>query len=78
MKKLPLATISILSISLLSTPASSASFNCNKAATWVEKTVCESPELSKLDKAMAKKYRSDLNNAANDEDSEIYKKNVII
>ena len=78
MKKLTLATISILGISLLSTYANSASFDCSKASTWVEKTICKSPELSKLDEAMAKKYRKDLTNAANDEDSEIYKKNAII
>ena len=78
MKKLTLATISIVGISLLSTHTNSASFDCNKASTWVEKTICKSPELSKLDEAMAKKYRKYLTNAANEEDSEIYKKNAII
>ena len=78
MKKLTLATISIVGISLLSTHTNSASFDCNKASTWVEKTICKSPELSKLDEAMAKKYRKDFINAANDEDSNIYKNNVII
>lgn len=78
MKKLTLTTISILGISLLSTYANSASFDCNKASTWVEKTICKSPELSKLDEAMAKKYKEDITNTANDEDSEIYKKNAII
>lgn len=78
MKKLTLTTISTLGIYLLSTYANSASFDCNKASTWVEKTICKSPELSKLDEAMAKKYIKDLNNAANDEDSEVYKNNAII
>ena len=78
MKKLTLTIISILGISLLSTYANSASFDCNKASTWVEKNICKSPELSKLDEAMAKKYRKGLTNAANDEDSEIYKNNAII
>jgi uncharacterized protein len=78
MKKLALATVTSLSIYLLSTHANSASFNCSKASTWVEKTVCTNAELSKLDEAMAKKYRKDLTNAANDEDSEAYKNNVIL
>ena len=78
MKKFILATISIVGISLLSTHANTASFDCNKASTWVEKTICQSAELSKLDEAMAKKYRKYLTNAANDEDSEIYKNNAII
>ena len=78
MKKLTLATISIVGISLLSTHTNAASFDCNKASTWLEKTICRSSELSKLDEALAKKYRKDLNYAANDEDSDIYKNNVII
>jgi uncharacterized protein len=47
-------TISILG--LLSTQATAASFDCKKAASWVEKTVCANPELSKLDEQMAKAY----------------------
>ena len=78
MKRLALVTISIVGVTLLSIHANSASFDCNKASTWVEKTICKSPELSKLDEAMAKKYIKDLNNAANDEDSEVYKNNAII
>lgn len=78
MEKLSVATISILGACLLSTNANSASFDCSKAITWVEETICTSTELSALDEAMAKKYREDINNAANDEDSEIYKNNVII
>ncbi|WP_261869229.1 lysozyme inhibitor LprI family protein [Psychrobacter sp. JCM 18901] len=58
MKKLCITTIGILGTCLLSTYANSASFDCNKAASWVEKTVCESSELSKLDDTMAKKYKS--------------------
>lgn len=78
MKKLCITTIGILGTCLFSTYANSASFDCNKAATWVEKTVCESSELSKLDDTMAKKYREDINHAANDEDRDIYKNNVIL
>ena len=78
MKKLWITIIGILGTCLLSTYANSASFDCNKAATWVEKTVCDSPELSRLDNVMAKKYRTNLNNVANEEDSKSYKNNVII
>ena len=41
---------------LFSTQASAASFDCKKAASWLEKTVCSNPELSKLDEQMAKAY----------------------
>ena len=74
MKKSALATISILGACLLSTPANSASFDCNKAATWVEKTICQSPELSKLDETMAEKYKQNLSDTS-DKD---YKNNLIV
>jgi uncharacterized protein len=45
---------------LLSTQAVAASFDCNKAASWLEKTVCSNPELSKLDEQLAKAYRDAL------------------
>ena len=64
------------SICILSTHANSASFDCTKATTWVEKTICESLELSKLDEAMAKKYKNNLVNHS-DEDSKTYKARVI-
>jgi len=41
---------------LLATQATAASFDCKKAASWAEKTVCSNPELSKLDEQMAKAY----------------------
>lgn len=77
MKKLALATISILGACLLSTHANSASFDCNKATTWVEKAICKSPKLSKLDEAMAKKYKKELANGSDYEDTKSYKNNVI-
>ena len=40
--------------------AFAASFDCNKAASWVEKTVCSNPELSKLDDGLAKAYHDAL------------------
>ena len=45
---------------LLSTQAVAASFDCKKATTWVEKTVCSNPELSKLDEELAKAYHDAL------------------
>jgi uncharacterized protein YecT (DUF1311 family) len=45
---------------LLSTQAIAASFDCKKAATWLEKTVCSNPELSKLDDQLAKAYHDAL------------------
>ncbi|WP_394209965.1 lysozyme inhibitor LprI family protein [Psychrobacter piscatorii] len=77
MKKLCITTIGILGTCLFSTYANSTSFDCNKAATWVEKTVCESSELSKLDDTMAKKYKSNLDAAPDYEDSKAFKDRFI-
>jgi uncharacterized protein len=52
--------IIIVLFGLLSTQAIAASFDCNKAATWVEKSVCSNPELSKLDEELAKAYHDAL------------------
>ena len=40
--------------------ANAANFDCKKAMTEAEKTICGSPELSKLDKELAKAYREAL------------------
>lgn len=77
MKKSALAIMSILGTALLSTAAHSASFDCKKAATWVENTVCANAELSKLDDAMAEKYKRDLANTSDYEDSQTYKDGII-
>jgi uncharacterized protein len=45
---------------LLSTQANAASFDCNKAATWLEKTVCSDEVLSQLDDQLAKAYHDAL------------------
>ena len=37
-----------------------ASFNCSKAGASVEKTICASKTLSRLDEQLAKAYESDL------------------
>jgi uncharacterized protein YecT (DUF1311 family) len=52
--------IIIVLFGLLSTQALAASFDCKKAATWLEKTVCSNPELSKLDDELAKAYHDAL------------------
>lgn len=77
MKKSTVAIITTLGVCLLSTHANPASFDCQKASTWVEKTICESTELSNLDEAMAKNYETDLTSAADYEDSKAYKDGLI-
>jgi len=52
--------IVVILFGLLSTQATAASFDCNKATTWLEKTVCSNPELSKLDEELAKAYHDAL------------------
>jgi uncharacterized protein YecT (DUF1311 family) len=52
--------IIIVLLGLFSTQAIAASFDCNKAASWLEKTVCSNPELSKLDEELAKAYHDAL------------------
>ena len=54
--KISISIIIIALFGLFSTQATAASFDCKKAASWVEKTVCSNPELSKLDDEMAKAY----------------------
>lgn len=58
--KASVGIIIIALFGLLSTQAIAASFDCKKAATWVEKTVCSNPELSKLDEELAKSYHDAL------------------
>jgi uncharacterized protein YecT (DUF1311 family) len=52
--------IIIVFFGLLSTQAIAASFDCNKATTWVEKSVCSDAELSQLDEELAKAYHDAL------------------
>jgi uncharacterized protein len=58
--KISIGIIIIALFGLFSTQAVAASFDCKKAASWVEKTVCSNPELSKLDDEMAKAYHDAL------------------
>src|SRR5208337_1331573 len=59
-KSVPILLTIIALFGLLSTQANAASFDCKKAASWVEKTVCSNPQLSKLDEQMAKAYHDAL------------------
>lgn len=77
MKTPSLAIIPILGACLFSTLANSASFDCDKASTWVEKTICDNAALSKLDNAMAKKYKQNIAHINEYADSEMLKKNAI-
>ena len=54
--KTSIGIIIIVLFGLFSTQATAASFDCKKAASWLEKNVCSNPELSKLDEQMAKAY----------------------
>lgn len=46
-----------------------ASFNCDKARTYVEKTICSTPKLSELDEALASTYKTKLANAKEKNDT---------
>jgi uncharacterized protein len=54
--------IFIVLCGLFSTQAIAASFDCQKATTWLEKKVCSNQELSKLDEQLAKAYHDALSN----------------
>ncbi|MGF6699561.1 uncharacterized protein OKW38_004173 [Paraburkholderia sp. MM5496-R1] len=47
----------IAALLILSPLAHATSFDCKKASTYVEKTICSSPLLGKLDDALADNYR---------------------
>ena len=49
-------TLSLLSIMAIGTQATAASFDCHKAKTSIEKTICEDRYLSELDGKMGKLY----------------------
>ncbi|TCT06376.1 lysozyme inhibitor LprI family protein [Paralcaligenes ureilyticus] len=58
--KYGLLTISILFVCLVPSIAPAASFDCGKARTPFEKTVCADPKLSAQDMAMAQRYNTAL------------------
>lgn len=51
----------------------SASFDCKKAKTEVEKTICANPELSKLDEELAAAYRDAIGKAGQTEKAKLRK-----
>src|SRR5271154_1640391 len=52
--------ISFLAAALLPVLSNAASFDCAKAGTSVERLICSTPELSKLDETMAVDYLATL------------------
>lgn len=50
----------LLFIYFIISSAEAASFDCNKASTPVEKTICANPELSKLDESLSIEYKKAL------------------
>lgn len=63
-KKLKLAAFAVLC--LMIDHSNAAGFDCAKARTIVEKTICADDELSQFDDAMASSYRSALQKAGKD------------
>jgi uncharacterized protein YecT (DUF1311 family) len=57
MKKLFLAT----AVFFVAFASHAASFDCEKASTLVEKTICQDPELSHLDELLTQTYKTALN-----------------
>ena len=54
--------------SLLITSLYSASFNCKKASTFIEHTICNDSELSKLDEQLASAYKKVFNSLSDKTD----------
>ena len=50
----------VLGVLLLSPSVFAASFDCNKASTFVEKAICADSEISSLDESLSSSYRSAL------------------
>ena len=56
MRKTIKLTLSLMAVMTLGTQATAASFNCHKASTSIEKTICDDRYLSELDGEMGKLY----------------------
>lgn len=58
--KLPLLSLTDLSLALsvFATHSPTAGFDCGKASTQVEKTVCDTPTLSARDDEMSSRYQA--------------------
>ncbi|WEK10228.1 MAG: hypothetical protein P0Y51_04730 [Candidatus Pseudomonas colombiensis] len=55
--RLSLATAG-LALALLTPPAAAAGFDCSKASTLIEKTVCDTPTLSAKDDELNRRYKT--------------------
>ena len=47
----------LMPMALWFSSAMAASFDCSKASSWVEKSICADPLLGKLDAALARNYQ---------------------
>ncbi len=57
MKTLFALTTAALALSTLATPSQAASFNCRSSAlTYTERTICDNPQLSRMDNTMSATY----------------------
>lgn len=68
-----IAVVALIAVSTVAL-ADSPSFNCAKASTYAEKTICGSSLLSKLDVALARNYKDMLFAATVDGDADDLKK----
>ncbi|EIC23551.1 lysozyme inhibitor LprI family protein [Thiorhodovibrio frisius] len=59
MKIFSLQTL-VLGLVIAAAQVSAAGFDCAKAQSWVEKTICADPALSRLDDALTRSYRAAL------------------
>lgn len=57
--------IIFISLIFLTSISYAASFDCNKASTFIEKAICSESELSKLDDLLGKSYKKALIETAN-------------
>ncbi len=58
--------LSVLSVSLTFGTLQAASFDCKKAGTFIEHTICGDAKLSKLDEELAQAYKKAKNNTDKD------------
>lgn len=72
MKNLPFLMMSTLIVCFVSVNTHAASFNCAKANTWIEKSICSNTELSQLDETMAQQYKAEVFSTADHEDINTY------
>ena len=58
------AMLYLFALLTVALPAQAASFDCAKASTKIEHLICDNPEISKLDEAMAESYKEALKDHA--------------